>query len=132
MLVCVDPKQASAVWPHARLLLATAFHGRPADDTIAAIEADVRAGRSLLWIVWGGGAIIAAATTKIIQTPTRKVLRVECCAGREMPRWIGFIRELEDYGKREGCAVCRVEGRQGWKAMLTDYRQPWIVLEKVL
>jgi hypothetical protein len=111
-------------------MLARAFR-KPADDTLAAIEADVRAGHSLLWIVWGS-ELIAAATTKIMQAPARKVLRIECCAGREMPRWIGFIQALEDYGRREGCDVCRVEGRAGWRALLTDYRQPWIVLEKAL
>jgi len=104
---------------------------KPADDTLAAIEADVRAGASRLWIVWRD-AIIAAATTKIMRTPTRKVLRVECCAGRDVADWIGFIRALEDHGRREGCDVCRVEGRKGWRAMLKDYREPWIVLEKVL
>src|SRR5258708_19364 len=74
VLVCVDPAQVSAIWPQAKLLLTTAYLHHPVDDTIEAIEADVRSGASLLWIVWGRG-IIAAATTKIMQTPTHKVLR---------------------------------------------------------
>jgi len=111
-------------------LLARAFRDG-ADDTLAAIEQDVRAGRSLLWIVWRD-ALLAALTTKIMRTPTRKVLRIECCAGREIGCWIALIRQLEDYGRREGCDVCRIEGRKGWRAMLKDYREPWIVLQKVL
>lgn len=132
VLVCVDPAQVGTIWPHAKLLLTMAYLHHPVDDTIEAIEADVFSGASLLWIVWGPNGIIAAATTKIMQTPTRKVLRVECAAGSEMHRWLNFIKELERYGRQEGCAVCRVEGREGWSKMLTDYRQPWIVLEKVL
>src|SRR6185312_3525843 len=80
-LVCVDPGRVAEIWPHVRPLLARAYL-RPADDTLAAIEADVRAGESRLWIVWCG-EILAAATTKIMRTPMRKVLRVECCAGRD-------------------------------------------------
>jgi len=129
-LLCVDPSRVDEVWPQVEPLLARAYR-RFADDTLAAIEADVRAGESLLWIVWRD-AIVAAATTKVMLTPTRKVLRVECCAGRGVTDWIGFIRALEEYGRREGCAVCRVEGRRGWRALLKDYREPWIVLEKVL
>jgi len=129
-LLCVDPARVAEIWPHVEPLLAQAYR-EGADDTLAAIEADVPAGESLLWVVWDD-AITAAATTKIMRTPTRKVLRVECCAGRDVARWIGFIRALEDYGRRQGCEVCRVEGRKGWRAMLTDYREPWIVLEKVL
>src|SRR5947208_1740654 len=81
-LLGVDPADVDAVWPHVQSLLARAYL-KPADDTLAAIEADVRAGESVLWIVWRG-EIIAAATTKIMRTPTRKVLRVECCAGRDV------------------------------------------------
>jgi hypothetical protein len=130
VLVCVDPARVDAIWPHVRPLLSRAFRKR-ADDTLAAIEADVRAGDSLLWIVWGD-ALLAALTTRIMRTPTRKVLRIECCAGRAIARWIALIAELEDYGRREGCDVCRIEGRKGWRAMLRNYREPWIVLEKVL
>jgi len=129
-LVCVDPTQLDAIWPHVEPLLARAFR-KPCDDTLAAIEKDVRAGRSLLWIVWRD-ALLAALTTKIMRTPTRKVLRIECCAGREIACWIALIGELEDYGRREGCDVCRIEGRKGWRAMLKDYREPWIVLERGL
>lgn len=132
VLVCVDPARVGEIWPHVRLLLQTAFERHPVDDTIDAIEADVRSGASLLWIIWGAGGLLAAGTTKIMQTPTRKVLRIECWAGREMRRWIGLIRGLEDYGRKEGCAVCHIEGREGWGKMLTDYHQPWIVLEKAL
>jgi len=132
VLVCVDPTQVEKIWPHARLLLQSAFVGRQHDDTIEAIEADVMSGASLLWIIWDGTGLLAAATTKVMSSPTRKVLRVECAAGREMHRWLHLLRGIEDYGREQGCAVCRIEGREGWKSWLPDYRQPHIVLEKAL
>jgi hypothetical protein len=131
-LVCVDPAHVDQIWPHVHLLLQGAYLGRQRDDTIEAIGNDVKAGHSLLWIVWDGTGILAAATTKVMQMVTRKVLRVECCAGKEVHRWIAVLREIETYGKREGCEVCRIEGREGWKKLLPDYREPYIVLEKVL
>lgn len=132
-VVRVDAAQVAQIWPQARPLIARAYHGRGRhDDDLAAIEADVLAGASVLWIVCGEAGLIAAGTTKIMQTPLRKVLRIECWAGRDMPRWLGGIRAIEDYGRAHGCAVCRIEGRKGWKAMLPDYREPYVVLEKDL
>jgi hypothetical protein len=130
-LVCVPPDQIGAIWPHAAPFIERPFAKR-GDDTPESIRADIEAGHALLWIVWDGSALIAAAVTRIMSTVRRRVLRIVCCAGNDVHRWIHLIKELEAYGKREGCDVCRVEGREGWKTMLSEYRQPYIVLEKAL
>lgn len=132
VLVCVDPAQVDAIWPHVKAFIDSAFMSGRGDDTPETIKADLDTGCSLLWVVWDGSGLIAAATTKIMDYPNKKACRVTCCAGRELPRWISFMTDLEKYAREEGCAVMRIEGREGWKAMLPDYRQPFVVLERAL
>jgi len=132
VLVCVAPDKIDGIWPHVSHFIESAIeHGR-GDDTSEVVKADLDAGRSLLWVVWDGSGLLAAATTKIVNYPTKKACVVTSCGGRELPRWIAFINDLMNYAKSEGCAVMRISGREGWKAMLPDFRQPFIVLEKVL
>lgn len=132
VLVCVAPDKIDAIWPHVRAFIESAFLSGRGDDTPETVKADLDAGTSLLWVVWDGSGLIAAATTKIVDTPTKKLCLVTSCGGRELPRWIAFMADLETYAKAQACAVLRIEGRQGWKAMFPDFRQPFVVLEKVL
>lgn len=131
-LVCVPPAQVAAIWPHVAPFIESAFLSGRGDDTAETVLADLVAGNSLLWIVWDGSGLIAAATTKIIDAPAKRICVVTSCAGREMPRWISFIDDLARYAADEGCAVLRVEGREGWKATLPGFRQPFVVLERSL
>lgn len=140
VLVCVPPEKVAAIWPHVSAFIGSAFQNGRGDDTPEVVKADLEAPRSkrskrpqsLLWVVWDGSGLLCAATTKIMQTPRRKVCVVTSCGGREMPRWVAFINDLADYAKKEGCDVLRVEGREGWKAVLPNFRQPYIVLERAL
>lgn len=129
-LVCVPPDQVDAIWPHVAPFIERPFAKR-GDDTPESIKSDIDAGDALLWVIWDG-SLLAAGVTRIVPTRRRKVLRVVCWSGNDIALWIHLIKELEAYGKREGCDVCRIEGREGWKKMLSEYRQPYIVLEKAL
>lgn len=131
-LVCVNPGQIDQIWPHVRAFIETAFQRGRGDDNAAMIEDDVRAGRALLWIVWDGSGLLAAATTKIIDASNKRLCVITSCGGRELPRWLAFIKDLEKYARVESCAALRIEGREGWIKMFPDYHQPYIVLEKVL
>lgn len=131
-LVCVNPGQIDQIWPHVRAFIDTAFQRGRGDENPDVIEAEVRAGRSLLWVVWDGAGLLAAATTRIIEAPMRKYCLITSCGGRELPRWLAFIADLENYARGEGCAALRIEGREGWAKMFPDYRQPYIVLERSL
>lgn len=131
-LVCVAPDQVDQIWPHVRAFIETAFQKGRGDENPDVIEAEVRAGRSLLWVVWDGAGLLAAATTRIIEAPMRKYCLITSCGGRELPRWLAFITDLENYARGEGCAALRIEGREGWAKMFPAYHQPYIVLEKVL
>lgn len=131
-LVCVHPNAVDDLWPHVRGYLESTFwRGRHKGD-IDTVLADIKNGLALLWIVWDGRGILAAITTKLIQEPAGLVCLITACGGVFMKRWLALIADIEAYAKAEGCRCMRAEGRKGWKAMLPDYREPWVVLEKRL
>jgi hypothetical protein len=134
-LVCVNPDKIAAIWPQVSHFIHAAFVTGLGDDTAETVKADLDAARALLWVVWDGKGLIAAATTKLLLLPNgKKQCLVTSCAGRELHRWIGFIAELEAYAKSEGCATFRMMGRHGWKSWLREYGyvEPWACLEKEL
>ena len=131
VLVCVAPNQIAAFWRHASPLIAAAYETGIGDDTMDTIRRDLETGDALLWIVWDG-TMLAAVTTKLLQTAARRICLITSCAGREMARWIHLISGIENYARREDCDAVRVMGRPGWKAMLPDYREPWVFLQKDL
>lgn len=108
-------------------------HGR-GDDNAEIVLADLKAKGSLLWIAWAADdrKIIAAAVTKIIKTWRGLICLITACGGVDLVRWKHMIGGLEDFARAEGCIAIRMEARKGWAAVFTDYREPWIVLEKRL
>ena len=132
VLVCVNPAQVDLMWPHVKHFIHAAVWTGIGDDTEESIKVDLDSGNALLWIVWDGKGLLAAAVTSIYDTPARKVCMIRACAGREIRRWQGFIKDLEEYARSRNCKLMRIHGRPGWKAVLDCYREPWIALEKEL
>jgi hypothetical protein len=130
-LVCVDPKRVGEVWPHVSPLLKGACR-RTRLNAFEDIEADILAGRSLLWIAWNGCAVEAAAATILINSEAGKVCIITVCGGSDMKRWLPFIGQIESYARREGCARVRIYGRKGWLRMLAGYAQKHIIMDKEL
>lgn len=132
VLVCVDPEKVDELWPHVRPFIDAAFDTELGDDNTDSVKADLDARHALLWIVWNGNKLIAAATTKIVRVPAKKLCIITTCAGQDLSRWLHFLVDMEKYAKAEGCDAMRIMGRRGWKAMLPTYHEPWVCLEKEL
>ena len=130
-LVCVDPHCVQAIWPHVAPLLKAACH-RTRLNAFEDIEADIRSGRSLLWLAWSGCAIEAAAATILINSEIGKVCIITVCGGSGMRRWLPLLDEIEAYAKREGCVRVRIYGRRGWLRVLDGYAQKHIIMDKEL
>ena len=130
-LVCVDPARVQEVWPHVRSLLREACR-RTRLNAFGDIEADILAGRSLLWVAWNGRAIESAAATILINSESGKVCIITVCGGCDMKRWLPLIKQIESYARREGCARVRIYGRKGWLRVLDGYAQKHIIMDKEL
>lgn len=132
ILLCVDPAKIDQFWPHVAPLIERAFASGLGDDNPETVKFELVVGDALLWIVWDGRHLIAAATTKLMQTPTKKLCVVTSCAGKELKRFLPYLHDLEKYAMDEGCDVMRVMGRRGWQRVLYGYHEPWVCLEKEL
>src|SRR3954471_10180019 len=99
-LLCVDPRRVHEIWPYANSLLKAACY-RTKLNAFADIEADVLAGRSLLWVAWNGSAINAAAATILINSEIGKVCIITVCSGHDMKRWLPLIGQIENYARNE-------------------------------
>lgn len=130
-LICVSPLHLARMWPHVQPLLDPALAPDLADDDIETVRADLDAGRALLWIVWDG-TLRAAVTTKIVDTPNKRLCVITACGGRGVRDWVGLVAEIERYAAAECCDAVRLTGRRGWKRFLPHYQEPWICLEKGL
>ena len=130
-LVCVDPKRVREIWPHVSSLLKQACR-RTRLNAFSDIEADILAGRSLLWAAWNGRAIESAAATILINSESDKVCIITVCGGRDMNRWLPLIGQIENYARREGCARMRIYGRKGWLRVLDGYEQKYVIMDKEL
>ena len=130
-LVCIDPKRIHDVWPHVRPLLERACR-RTGLNAFAEFEADILAGRSLVWVAWNGSAIEAAASTILINSDLGKVCVITLCAGQDMQRWLPLIDRIEGYTRDEGCVRIRIFGRKGWLRVLEGFKAGHLVMEKRL
>ena len=131
-MLCVPPRFVVPTLKHVGHFIDQAFASGMGDDDAASVRADLVSGSAVLWVVWSGAEFIAAAVTKIIATPAKRLCVISCCGGTELHRWRHFIADLEDYARQEGCDAMRIMGRRGWKAIFRDYREPWACLEKGL
>ena len=130
-LVCVDPERVREVWPHVSALLKAACY-RTRLNAFADIEADILAGRSLLWIAWNGSRVESAAATILINSEIGKVCIITACGGSDMKRWLPLIDQIETYARDEGCRRVRIYGRKGWLHVLEGYEERHIIMDKEL
>lgn len=130
-LVCVDPARVAEVWPYVSPLLKAACH-RTKLNAFEDIEADILAGRSLLWMAWNGRTVEAAAATILINSEAGRVCIITVCGGSDMRRWLPLIEQIETYAKHEGCKRVRIYGRKGWLRVLDGYEEKHIIMDKEL
>lgn len=115
----------SPAWPHIEKLLAPAAErGR-----VPVLEPG-----EIVWIVWNGREIIAAATTRMVVDGTAEII---LCGGRGARDWAQPLADLiAAWARDEGAALIRITGRRGWSRLIdwqmTEERDGFARYEKVL
>lgn len=127
----MPPDRISEIWPLARGLIKSAIE-RTGLSEFADTEAEILAGKQLLWLAIAEKVIDAAAATRLEMIGGRKVCVLTACAGHERDRWLALLGRLEAFAKAEGCSVMRIFGRRGWHRVLDGYHVEHVVLEKGL
>lgn len=126
-LVCVDPKLVNQFWPHFWHLIKKAID-KVGITEFDRVQRDVLNGHALLWLVHENLDVRLAIVTSIFDD----VLEIVAIGGRDLAQSIHLLKDLEAYGRAEGCKAMRIIGRKGWMRLLKDYEQKAIILQKAL
>ena len=86
----------------------------------------------LLWLAWNGSRIMGVAITQLLEDNDRRLCVIVACGGKQISGWFHLLGNIEQYARKEKCVAVRVMGRYGWRKLLRDYREPYVVLEKRL
>ena len=90
-------------------------------------------GAMQLWIATEENSITLAMVTQIISYPQKKVLRVIAISGEKfIEAHSQFNDMVEAFAIRVGCSSMELWGRKGWKKMLPDWKDSYIVFTKDL
>ena len=85
-----------------------------------------------LWVVVENKRVNAALVTQIIPYPQKKVLRLISLAGDNFQDIKDFLEMVEVFALKNGCTALEMWGRKGWKKLLSDWKDSYIVFTKDL
>ena len=83
-----------------------------------------------LWVVVENKRVIAALITQIIPYPQKKILRLISLAGEEFDKIKDFLDVVEAFAIKYECSALEMWGRKGWKKLLPDWKDSYIVYTK--
>ncbi len=124
------PEDVAYMWEEVVPLLA-----RVAPHTEGEMEPDdyiepLTHGDMQLWVVVENKRVIAALITQIIPYPQKKILRLISLAGEEFDKIKDFLDVVEAFAIKYECSALEMWGRKGWKKLLPDWKDSYIVYTK--
>jgi hypothetical protein len=127
------PEDIAHVWANVEPLLATVTQHAEGEMEPDDYLESLTHGAMQLWIAIEEKEIIIAMVTQIIPYPQKKVLRVIAIAGEKfMEAHSQFNDIVETFAVRVGCSSMELWGRKGWKKMLPEWKDSYIVFTKDL
>ena len=126
------PEDVPYVWEQVEPLLA-----RITPHTEGELESDdyiepLDSGEMQLWIATEDSKVHSAMVTQIIPYPQKKVLRIISIAGSEFDRLYAYKDMVESFALQTGCTALEMWGRKGWKKLLPDWKDSYVVFTKDL
>ena len=128
----VQPEDVAYIWEEVAPLL-----NKVKEHTEGELETDdflepLTHGDMQLWIATEQSDVHAAMITEIIKYPQKKILRLISLAGKDFESIRGFQDMVESFAIKVGCAALEMWGRKGWKKLLPDWKDTYIVYTKDL
>jgi len=128
----VSPDEITGLWPHVSDLLEKAQPHSEGEISTEDFFSFLVSGQMHLWVAIEKKQVIAAMVTQVIPYPQKKVLRIIAIGGSGMDRWFSFLPRVEEFALNLGCDSLEAWGRKGWKKILTDWSDNYIVYTKKL
>ncbi len=129
----VEPEDVPYIWDNVAPLLSKVIQHSEGELETDDYLSNLMSGSMQLWIVTEDGKIILSMVTQIIQFPQKKVLRTIALAGEKFKEVHSqFSDMLASYALKNECSSLELWGRKGWKKMLPDWKDTYIVYTKDL
>jgi len=74
----------------------------------------------------------SAMVTQIVTYPQKQILRIISIAGSDFKKLYEFNDMIESFAIKTGCSGMELWGRKGWKKLLPDWKDTYIVYTKNL
>ena len=127
------PDDVPYVWEDVAPMLAkAAVHSEGELEPEDFIE-PLSTGEMQLWVAYkNDDNINAAMVTQFIQYPQKKILRIISLAGEDFKEIKNFQAMIEGFAIKYGCTAIELWGRKGWKKLLPEWKDSYIVYTKEL
>ena len=128
----VQPEDIAYIWEEVATLL-----NKVREQTEGELEPDdflepLTHGDMQLWIATENKEMHSAMVTQIVTYPQKQVLRVISIAGSDFKKLYEFNDMVESFAIKAGCSGMELWGRKGWKKLLPDWKDTYIVYTKDL
>ena len=128
----VQPEDIAYIWEEvAPLLEKVKEHTEGEFETDDYLE-PLSHGDMHLWIATEYSDVKAAMVTQFAIYPQKNILRIVSMAGDDFEEIRGFQDMIEAFAVRMGCSALEMWGRKGWKKLLPDWNDTYIVYTKDL
>lgn len=86
-----------------------------------------------LFAVWDGREVLTIVGLDVSIAPSGlKVGTIRFASGKDSPRWIHLIADMEANAREVGCEVLEIIARKGWERKLPEYKLTHVFLERAL
>ena len=128
----IQPEDVAYVWEEVAPLLDTVK-----EHTEGELETDdflepLTHGDMQLWIATEGSTVHGVMVTQLVPYPQKKILRIISLAGDNFEELRGFQEMIEAFAVKTGCTALEMWGRKGWKKLLADWEDTYVVYTKDL
>ena len=128
----IQPEDVAYVWEEVAPLLDTVK-----EHTEGELETDdflepLTHGDMQLWIATEGSKVHGVMVTQLIPYPQKKILRVISLAGDNFEELREFQEMIEAFAVKAGSTALEMWGRKGWKKLLPDWEDTYVVYTKDL
>ena len=129
----VNPEDVPYLWEDVAPMLARVRQHSEGELETDDFLDNLMEGNMQLWVVTEGESIIVSMVTLMADYPQKKILRIVALAGKDFKEVNkNFISMLEAYAIKNECSALELWGRKGWKKMLPDWKDSYIVYTKDL
>lgn len=129
----ISPEDVPYIWDNVGPMLAEIQEHSEGELKPDDFLDNLMTGNMQLWIATEDKEILMSMVTEIIKYPQKKILRVIAISGKNFKELHERFNDMiESFAIQHGCSAMELWGRKGWKKMLPDWKDSYIVFTKDL